>query len=160
MFNKDKARKEIQELTEQIAKLTAEVKTLSRQRQGLQNIEAIEAERDKLRRQINDLSIDKEKLEEGFDRERREIEHKIGLQKKKAEFDRDAGKREAIIAVREENLKSQQEEFDARMKFREKQFDSQVEYLQSIMEQILNRVPTITVDRQITEGSRSASRSK
>jgi hypothetical protein len=53
--------------------------------------------------------------------------------------------------VREENLKHEKEEFDRQMKFRADQFDGQVAYLQSLMTKILERLPTITIDRDITE---------
>src|SRR4051812_27941249 len=57
-----------------------------------------------LRQQVETLEIEKDRAEEDFERREREIEHKIGLERKRQEFEVAAAKREAVVSLREENL--------------------------------------------------------
>jgi len=75
----------------------------------------------------------------------------IGLEKKRQEVEIEQASQDARLTVREENLQSEREQFESQMEFRAEQFDGQVEYLQDIMKKILNRLPTVSVDRNIVE---------
>lgn len=99
-----------------------------------------------LRASIAKLEIDKSKLTEAHEREQREIEHMVGLQRKRGEFEVQAAKREATIQVREENLAAERTQFEKQMSFRTEQFDGQITYLQDIMGQVLSRLPSIDVE--------------
>lgn len=99
-----------------------------------------------LRESIAKLEIDKSKLTEAHEREQRETEHMVGLQRKRGEFEVEAAKREATIQVREENLAAERDQFEKQMSFRTEQLDGQITYLQDIMGQVLSRLPSIDVE--------------
>lgn len=107
-----------------------------------------------LRKQITDLEIGKAKLVEDNAREKREVTHMVGLERKRQEFEAEqamkgieAARTEAVLRVREENLKTEREAFAKEMKFREERFTKEVGYLKELMGQILERLPTVNVDR-------------
>src|SRR5207245_968830 len=58
----------------------------------------------KLREELETLRIEKARKEEEFTRKEREIEHKVGLERKRQEFEIEQAKRETSVTVREENL--------------------------------------------------------
>lgn len=99
-----------------------------------------------LRQEISTLEVEQSKLTERHEREQRETEHMVGLQRKRGEFEIESARREAVLEVREENLKAEREQFSTQMAFEKQQFDGQVKYLQDLMGQILKRLPTIGVD--------------
>ncbi len=96
-----------------------------------------------LRKQINNLEIDKGKIEEKNDKKERELEHKIGLEKKRQEQELEIGKREAIVTVKEENLTADKERFEGQLKFHEERFTEEVGYLKNIVGQVLECVKNI-----------------
>jgi hypothetical protein len=98
-----------------------------------------------LREEIEKLKIERSTVTEQHEREKRETEHMVGLQRKRGEFEIEAAKREATLIVREEQLTAQREQFKQEQTFRQERFDEQVEYLQGLMSQILKRLPTIGV---------------
>lgn len=113
----------------------------------------LNAKVESLKRQISDLEIQRDKKQEDFDRRERELTHMIGLEKKRQEVETKQAKQEATLAVREENLAAERKEFEKQMKFREDRFDGEVKYLKGMVEQILGRLPTVNVDRQIKESA-------
>lgn len=128
---------------EEVSKQLAETKgQRSAQREALELTETVQD----LKTQIADLEIKQAGIVEKHAREKRETEHMVGLQRRRGEFETEAAKREAVLEVREENLSAQQEQFESQMKFREERFDGEVEYLKSLMSQILKRLPTIGVE--------------
>ena len=111
-----------------------------------------------LKRQIVDLEVQKAKITEDNARERREVTHMVGLERKRQEFEAEQARKEietaraeALLKVREENLTAERKAFDKSMKFREERFVEEVWYLKDLMGQILGRLPTVTVDRTIEE---------
>jgi hypothetical protein len=102
-----------------------------------------------LREEIVDLEIGKAKQKEDHDKREREVKHMVGLEKKRSEFDQSAAKREAILEVREENLAKSQERFETEMKFQRDRFETEVGYLKELMGDILDRLPTVTVDKKV-----------
>ncbi|KKK65028.1 hypothetical protein LCGC14_2978260 [marine sediment metagenome] len=93
-----------------------------------------------LRKQINNLEIDKGKIEEKNERKERELEHKIGLEKKRQEQELEIGKREAVVTVKEENLTADKERFDEQLGFHEERFTEEVGYLKDIVGKVLTCV--------------------
>jgi hypothetical protein len=111
-----------------------------------------------LKRQLTDLEIQKAKITEDNARERREVTHMVGLERKRQEFEAEQARKEietaraeALLKVREENLTAERKAFEKSMKFREERFVEEVGYLKDLMGQILGRLPTVTVDRTIEE---------
>lgn len=109
-----------------------------------------------LKKQITDLEIGKAKIVEDNAREKREVTHMVGLERKRQEFEAEQARKgietareEAILEVREENLKAERVAFEKSMDFQQKRFEKEVGYLKDLMGQILERLPTVNVDRSI-----------
>lgn len=93
-----------------------------------------------------ELEIQVSKLKEDRDRNDREIEHKIGLERKRQEFEISAGKREAVLQVQQENLNKDKQRFEEQMKFNTERLTEETKYLKDLMTQILKRLPDISLD--------------
>lgn len=100
----------------------------------------------RLKVEVNDLEIARSKKEEVFDRERRELTHMIGLEKKRQEFEIAAAKREAALVVREENLNAEKVEFERQLRFNTERFEKMETYLKDILGEVLNRLPDVNVE--------------
>lgn len=145
-FKKDD---QLQKLAEEIERLTREVASLRAEKNAINEQRTLEEKIVTLKKTVTELEISRDKKQEDFDRRERELTHMIGLEKKRQEFEIKQASEDARLAVREENLKAERAAFEKQTKFREEQFNGQVEYLQSLMKQILERLPTITIDRTI-----------
>lgn len=91
----------------------------------------------KLREEIETLKISKGRLEEENAKTLREVEHKVGLERKRQEFELESAKKEATLKVREENLAADQKRFKEQMEFHEKRFSEEVGYLKGMLGQVL-----------------------
>lgn len=136
-----------EDLLNEIAELRVDVKALREERSDLES-------GSKLKRQVEDLKLEKDRLKEEHARETRETEHMVGLTRKKQEQDAAHQRREieverdkAKLEVREENLEAAQDRFDEHIAFQGKRFEAEVGYLKDILGQILDRLPTVTVDK-------------
>lgn len=105
----------------------------------------------KLKKDLETLKIEKDRKEEEFKTREREIEHKVGLERKRQEFEVGAAKREALVTVREENLKADRSRLEEQMKFQNDRFTSEVSYLKDMMGQMLERLPSANIE--ITRGT-------
>ena len=135
----------------EIVELKAERNALTTERDSTKRIKALQA-------QIATLEVSKSQMEEANQREYREVTHMVGLERKRQEFEAEQAQKgieharqEAILEVQRENLDTERAAFVKEMKFREERFSQEVGYLKDLMGQILDRLPTVTVDRQITE---------
>ncbi len=124
----------LEELGKDLERVTTIVSGLRAEKKSLQDINTLEAERQRLTKELADLQISFGKEKEKHDREKRETEHLVGLQKKRGEFEVQASKREAILDVREEHLKAATDALEQRMKFMQEQFDKQFDSLNDLME--------------------------
>jgi hypothetical protein len=98
-----------------------------------------------LKEQLETLKIEKARKDEEFARKERDIEHKVGLERKRQEFEIAQAKREATVTVREENLKADRDRFNEQLKFHEERFTAEVGYLKEMVGDVLKRLPTVTV---------------
>lgn len=96
------------------------------------------------------LEIEAARRDETFARKEREIEHKVGLERKRQEFELASGKREATLSVREENLAADRKRFEEQMAFHEKRFTEEVSYLKQIIGDIAERLPTASFTGNLT----------
>lgn len=151
------------QLDEGVLALKSEISKLEAERTARIRVADLDKEIAKLKEQITGLRIEKSKLDEDNAREKREVMHMVGLERKRQEAeaeqakkDLENAKREATLAVREENLKAERAAFEQSMKFQEERFKKEVGYLKDLMGQILERLPTVTVDRQITETTKKS----
>jgi hypothetical protein len=148
--------RQTKELDEAVLALKAEIAGLKMERTA--QVESLDAARTvlSLKKQITDLEISKAKIVEDNARREREVTHMVGLERKRQEFEAEQAKigieqarKEAVLEVRTENLKVEREAFAKEMKFREERFTKEVGYLKDLMGQVLERLPTVTVDRNI-----------
>lgn len=142
-FNQSKLEKSVRESVERIVQnaLAQTDTTLAKLRQMVD----YGAEVLKLREEIETLKIEKGRKEEESARKEREIEHKVGLERKRQEFEVEAAKRDATLTVREENLAADRKRFEDQMAFHEKRFSEEVTYLKEMVGQVLERLPNVTV---------------
>lgn len=130
----------IEELTKTVAKLRGEKEALSEQRDLLR-------ERDALREELEVLKIEKDRRDEEFARERREIEHATGLHRKQSEWERAKAVDEAKITVREENLSAERQRFEDQITFHKQQIAAEVDRMEKLISGLMERLPTVTVEK-------------
>lgn len=99
----------------------------------------------KLREELETLRIEKARKEEEFAKKEREIEHKVGLERKRQEFEVEQAKRETTVSVREENLKADRSRFEEQLKFHQERFETEVKYLHEMMGQLMERLPSAEI---------------
>lgn len=119
---------------------------------GIRSVVDLAAKVKALREEKETLLVEKARREEEFARKEREIEHKVGLERKRQEFELSSGKREATLSVREENLAADRKRFEDQMAFHEKRFTEEVAYLKQIIGDIADRLPTANFTGNLTSG--------
>jgi hypothetical protein len=120
------------------------------------NLSKLERDINTLKKEKNDLLIESGRRDEEFKRREREIEHKVGLERKRQEFERDQAKREAVVEVREKNLDADRKRFEEQMQFHQNRFEQEVKYLHEMMDSVLKRLPDASIIAKI--GGKSGSR--
>lgn len=141
------------ELMDQISELKTQVAELKGDKAGVSKAIKLETELSTLKRSLTDKQIEFDREQEKWDREKREVEHMVGLQRKRGAFEIEAAGREATLTVREENLKADKERFEEHVKFIEERFDAQFKSMEKTMGQFLERMPT--TKQLITVGSKN-----
>ena len=130
-------------LKDLVADITARVEG---QLEGIRSVSDLSARVKELREQVEKLEIEKGRKTEEFEKREREIEHKVGLERKRQEFEVTAAKREAVLAVKEENLAADRKRFEDQMAFHEKRFTEEVGYLKAIIGDLAERLPTMHIE--------------
>lgn len=102
-----------------------------------------------LKREVARLEIERAKKQEEWDRREREVEHKVGLERKRQEFEVAQAKRETTLSVREENLKADKERFAAEMEFQRKHLESEIGSLRELVGKLLERLPSAEIYAEI-----------
>ena len=141
--SEDKLREIIREAVEDVAK--NEEALLRKRLSGFRNMETLHQRVLELKANVEDLEISKGRKKEEFDKREREIEHKVGLEKKRQEFEIQQAKREATVSIKEENLKADKERFEEQMTFHEERFKEEVGYLKKMVGQVLERLPSAEI---------------
>lgn len=95
-----------------------------------------------LKKTVTNLEIERDKRVEEYDRWKREIEHKVGLERKRTELEIEAGKRLTEVKVREENLAADKERFKSEMDFQRTHLQSEIGSLRDLVSNLLERLPT------------------
>lgn len=135
-----------EDVVDELRDLRLAVDKILRLVEGRKNVVALTDEVVKLKTEISDLEINKSKLTEAHEREKREVQHFVGLEKKRQEVELDQAKREATLKVREENLAADKQRFDDHVKFVEERMDRHIADIKDLLEQVMTRIPTVTVD--------------
>lgn len=145
MFTK----KDKDELVEEIAKLRAEIKLLREEKRVVGKAAKLEQEIVDLQKRLVELGIEEDRTTEKHDRERRDVEHMVGLERKRQEFEVEQAKRETQVELREAALTEQRKRFEEQMKFIENRLADEVKYLKDdIIKALLKAMPTFHVNRE------------
>lgn len=148
MFNKDERldalTEEIRTLAKRVAELKGERDAVGSEAKLLKTISELEKEK-------TSKEIELDRVNEDHEREKREIDHKIGLHRQRVEQEIELSRKEAVLDVREENLKKDRERFEQEMDYTRKRFSEEVERLTTLQKEILERLPKWSVDRKMTE---------
>lgn len=116
---------------------------------GIRDMADLSGRVKELREQVEKLEVEKARKTEEFNRREREVEHKVGLERKRSTFEVESAKREAILSVREENLAADRERFEEQIRFHEDRFTKEVGYLKELMGQIMKRLPDINITGEL-----------
>ena len=145
-----KVEPEIKEVEEEVVddlhELRSAVDKILKLVEGRKNVVALTDEVVALKTSIADLEINKSKLTESHEREKREVQHFVGLEKKRQEVEIDQATREATLKVREENLDADKARFDDHIKFVEEKQAKHLDDIKALLSQVMDRIPTVTVD--------------
>lgn len=106
----------------------------------------------KLKTEIADLEISKSKVTESHEREKREVEHKVGLLKVQHEQEMKLATQEAVLKVREENLKADKTRFEEQMKFERDHLQKQIESLNTMVGQMMEKLPSAEIYADLSAG--------
>lgn len=118
--------------------------------QGIKSLRDLSAKVKAAREELETLKIEQARKDEEFERREREIEHKVGLERTRQEFEIEQAKREATVAVREENLDADRRRFEEQMKFQEERFTKEVGYLKEMLTEIVQRLPSAEFTADLT----------
>lgn len=98
-----------------------------------------------LKKQVAELEIQRDKKLEEFSCREREVEHKVGLERKRQEFEIVQSKRETEVKVREENLSADKERFKQEMEFQRSHLEGEIKSLRDLVGQMLTRLPSAEI---------------
>jgi chromosome segregation ATPase len=127
---------EIASLRDRIGQLEAEIHKLTTMRDRTAEVRTLEEH-------IEKLKLEKGRLTEERERRERETEHKVGLLLQSQEQDLRNARRETELEVREQNLAADKDRFKSEMDFQRKHLETQVKDIQSILAQVLDKLPDI-----------------
>lgn len=153
MFGKDKEAAKLAAALQLVVREAIEEAT--KDFQAVKTIADLERERVRLTTELTDLGIKKAKAEEDNARALREVEHKVGLERKRQEFELAAAKRETAVALREEALTQDRKRFDEQLKFHEDRFSTEVTYLKDLLVEIMKRLPDVQVHAEAKVGRKA-----
>lgn len=135
-----------------IEELSAEVAGLRGEATSRQSETRLHEQIRWLEQAISDLEIGKAKLEEANARDQREVEHKIGLERRRQEVDAEAAmkevevaRREAVLEVRETSLAEATEQFDKQLTFITDRMNEENKYVRKMFSDVLKRLPDVSL---------------
>jgi hypothetical protein len=138
------------ELAQALTKLLQDVSGhVAKELQGIRSVVDLADKVKSLRAELERLELEKERKDETFARKERELEHMVGLERKRQEFELQAAKREAILSVGEANLQADRRRFEEQMAFHDKRFSEEVGYLKTIISDLAERLPTMKMTTKL-----------
>lgn len=138
--------KERQELSGAIADLKRAVADLRIEREAEDRALGLTKNVARLTKEAEDLKIAKSRITEEHEREKREVEHLVGLQKRRGEWEAKKAAEEARLEVNKGNLAAEQKRFEKEMDFMRKRMEAEIGSLREMYAAVLERLPTVTVD--------------
>jgi hypothetical protein len=143
--------KQLAELTEKIEALTRNVAALKGEKAAATEELGLSTRVVELQREKVTLEIELDRVKEKHAREKREIDHKLGLHRKQVDVEVDLAKREQVVAIREEALTQQQTRFEEEMNFMRDRMQGEIDRVSALTSEILEWLPVVKVDRHIRE---------
>lgn len=140
-------RQNVQEIDKVVRKAVEDI--VQRSLQDANSALAMSGQIVRLREELETLRIDKGRKDEETARREREVEHKVGLERKRQAFEVEQAKRETTVTVREENLKADRTRFEEQLKFHETRFTAEVGYLKDMLADVMKRLPSAEIVAQI-----------
>ena len=148
MFKTEDSR--VQEILDNLQSLSREVAELRGERESLREERRLTKTAADLRAEIETAKIERSTLQEAHEREVREVKHMVGLEKKRAEFEKDAAIREAKLEVRESAVDGKIETFTEKLEFVQAQLTEQITYLKDdIIKEVFKRLPVVEVNKSL-----------
>ncbi len=98
-----------------------------------------------LRESVETAEIKSGRQAEEREKKDREIEHKIGLERKRQEFEITQAKRETTVVVREENLEADKQRFKDEMEFQRDHLQTEIKSLRDLVNNMLKRLPSAEI---------------
>ena len=105
---------------------------------------------EELKKEVARLTIEKDQKQEEWSRREREVEHKVGPERKRQEFEIEQARRETSLKVREENLTADKERFKAEMEFQRKHLEGEIGALRELVGKMLERLPSAEIVATLT----------
>ena len=142
------------DLIAEIGQLRGEIQALREEKRVVGKAAELQTKISELQKKLVDLEIQEDRVTEDRARERREVEHMVGLERKRQEFEVQQAKRETQVELREVALTEQRKRFEEQMKFIENRLADEVKYLKDdIIKALLKAMPTFRVDRTESVGA-------
>ncbi len=138
-----------QEILDEIRSLKKDLARIQGERDAYREDLDLATDVVRLKRELTNLEIEKDRVTEQHKRERRDVEHMVGLEKKRQAFEIDSAKRDTSLTIREENLAADRDRFEQQMDFMSKRFDTEVSYLKELMTDVLKRLPNVEVNKTV-----------
>jgi uncharacterized small protein (DUF1192 family) len=134
----------------QIEKLAREIaddiyRRLHGELSGIKDVTKLAGRVATLRQEVEKLTIERDRKQEEYDRREREIEHKVGLERKRQEFEITQAKRETTVVIREENLAADKQRFEEQMAFHQERFEEEVKSLRKLVNKMMERLPSAEI---------------
>lgn len=140
----------LERLAVEIEKLTREVAKLKGERDAQEELLKYKEDILQHKQRIEKLKIEEDRLKEKHEREKREVAHKVGLERKRQEFEADQAmkaveqaRKEAALEVREENLTEAQTMFQKQMDFMTERFEEENSYVRGMLGTIVEYLPNV-----------------
>lgn len=143
----------------QAKRLTDEITALSAQLAELRGEDTVI----ELGREIEELKHERDGLVEANKRASADVEHKLGLHRQQVEAERaqmvaenEIAREKDKLAIERGNLETERAQFQSEMTFRQTRFDEEMARLQSMSEQILQRLPDVNATISVRRGDHDA----
>lgn len=117
---------------------------------GLKSIVDLSAKVKQLQEQVSLLTIQKSQKEEEFARERREIEHKVGLVKLQQEAELEIKVQQKELDIERKLLGNERIAFEEKMTFMADRFKLEVEEQRKMIQEMLKRLPSAEILAKIS----------
>lgn len=141
----------MEQMLEEIRGLRQQVAELEGQRDANREVLTLTQQIAKLKKDLTDLEIQKDKKDEEHARKEREVLHQVGLVRQEFEIEKgeherelEFAKKEAKLELRQENLDQERKLFQKEMEFVKERFTEEQEQTRKLMTEILGRLPNVT----------------